>query len=238
MPVPDLLVLAGGFGTRLRSAVAAVPKPLAPVNDRPYLHYLLEHWLEQGVRSLTFLLHHQAGLIESYLESQREAGLLQACEVRTLTEPMPLGTGGAIAHAVQRLRLTGSFLVANADTWLGTGIEQVAATAAPAMAMVRVDSTERYGSVRTQRDKVIEFAEKQHSSGPGWINAGLYHLDAALFRDWQHEPFSLEGELFPSLASAGTLSAVPLQTEFVDIGVPPDYLRFCRWVEAGKAGQP
>jgi len=238
MPPTDLLVLAGGFGTRLRSVVAAVPKPLAPVCDRPYLHYVIDRWREQGIVSFIFLLHHQAELIEDYLQSQQLSGRLGQCQVRTVTEPEPLGTGGAIAHAVRQLRIEGSFLVANADTWLGSGIDQVVAAGAPAMAVVRLDNPERYGRVHWERGKVISFAEKSGGGEPGWINAGLYHLQAAHFQDWDGRPFSAERDLFPALVRAGQLQAVELQTEFIDIGIPADYSRFCRWIEAGKAGRP
>lgn len=230
----ELLVLAGGFGTRLKSIVSEVPKPLAPVGDRPYLHYLIENWVEQGVTNLTFLLHHQTDLIEAFIEQQKIEARLSNWEVRTLTEPRPLGTGGAVAYAVQQRRLRGSFLVTNADTWLGSGIEQVLKTATPAMAIVQVENSERYGSVRIEQDRVVAFQEKQNSSGPGWINAGLYHLHAELLQDWNGLPFSLERELFPKLAATGQLHAVPLETDFIDIGIPQDYFRFCRWVESDK----
>src|ERR1019366_8160908 len=145
----SLLVLAGGFGARLRTAVSGVPKPLAPVVNRPYLHYLRENWVAQGVTSLTFLLHHQADLIEAFLQLRQNTGEQPiTCSVRTLTEPHPLGTGGAIAFAVEQLQLTGSFLATNADTWLGSGIRQATEAGVPAMAVVRVENSERYGSVR------------------------------------------------------------------------------------------
>jgi len=232
----ELLVLAGGFGTRLRSAVSDVPKPLAPIAGRPFLDHLIETWVEQGASKLTFLLHHQAHLIEAFLEPLRTQ--LRTCELRTLTEQQPLGTGGAVAHAVRQFKLTGYFLVVNADTWLGSGLEQVSATAEPALAIVQVDNSERYGSVKMRQDVVVSFEEKQNSSGPGWINAGLYHLHADLFRDWNGQPFSLERELFPKLVGAARLKAVPLKTGFIDIGIPEDYFRFCRWIESGKKGYP
>jgi D-glycero-alpha-D-manno-heptose 1-phosphate guanylyltransferase len=232
----NLVVLAGGFGTRLRSAVPEVPKPLAPVVGRPYLHYLIERWVEQGVTEFTFLLHHQGRSIKAFLESLQNGGRLRGCELRTLTEAQPLGTGGAVAYAVQQLRMKGSFLVANADTWLGSGIEQIVKTPAPAMAIVHVESSERYGNLLVRQNKVVAFEEKQNSFGPGWINAGLYQLHADLFREWNGLPFALERELFPKLASAGQLTAVPLQTDFIDIGIPKDYFRFCRWIESGKVG--
>jgi NDP-sugar pyrophosphorylase family protein len=125
-------------------------------------------------------------------------------------------------------------MVTNADTWLGSGIGQVLNTATPALSVVRAENSERYGSLRIEQDRVVAFREKQQSSGPGWINAGLYHLQPEFFRDWDGMPFSLERGLFPKLAATGQLRAVPLETDFIDIGIPEDYIRFCRWVESDK----
>ena len=234
----NLLVLAGGFGTRLRSVVSDVPKPLAPVMNRPYLDYLIESWMAQGFGRITFLLCHQADRIRFFLQALETEGRLTGCQISTVTEPQPLGTGGAIAHAVRELEMNGPFLVANADTWLGHGIEQVATATTPAIAIVRVANSERYGRVLTEGGKVVSFEEKQAVVGHGWINAGLYHIHADFFSNWDGKPFSLEHELFPKLANSGYLSAVPLQTEFIDIGIPEDYFRFCRWIESGKIGVP
>lgn len=232
----NLLVLAGGFGTRLRPAVSDVPKALAPVAGQPFLQYLIDAWLEQGLTQLTFLLHHQADLIEAFLEQQKATGRLADCEIRISCEPQALGTGGAVAYAVRQLGLTGSFLVTNADTWIGTGIARVSAAAMPAIGIVRVGNSERYGGVKVQQGKIVSFEEKRDSAGPGWINAGLYHLHADLFRSWDGQPFSLERELFPKLVAAGQLHAAPLETEFIDIGIPDDYHRFSRWIDSEKSG--
>jgi NDP-sugar pyrophosphorylase family protein len=206
--------------------------------NRPYLHYLIESWMAQGIDQITFLLHHQADLISAFLQSLHDEGRLKDCRVSVVTEPLPLGTGGAVAYAVRELEMIGPFLVANADTWLGHGIGQIAAERVPAMAIVQVANSERYGRIRTKSGKVVSFEEKQANIGPGWINAGLYHLHASFFAEWNGKPFSLERELFPKLVQRGDLCAVSLQTEFIDIGIPEDYLRFCRWIESGKIGAP
>ena len=234
-----LLVLAGGFGTRLRTAVADVPKPLAPVGGRPFLHYAIENWRRQGVGRLVLLLHHQAGLIAESLAAHPP--LTAGLQIDVAVEPQPLGTGGAIAHAVRRCELAGTFMVANADTWLGSGIDALADAPAPAVGMVRVDRVERYGSLGVEGDRIVAFAEKashgeESRPGSGWINAGLYRFDAGPFGAWDGSPFSLERDLLPTLAARGTLRGVPLDTDFIDIGVPQDYARFCRWMESGKAG--
>ena len=79
MSVNHLLVLAGGFGTRLRSVVSDVPKPLAPVMGQPYLRYMMDNRRAQGITRFTFLLHHQAELMTGFLQT------LQAAQASTVT---------------------------------------------------------------------------------------------------------------------------------------------------------
>jgi NDP-sugar pyrophosphorylase family protein len=161
MSVTPLLVLAGGFGTRLRTTVSDVPKPLAPVNCRPYLGYLVDSWQQQGMDSMIFLLHHQAEMIEDFLRSVWKTGAQNGCRWQTLVEPRPMGTGGAVAYAVRQLAIQGEFLVANADTWLGTGMGEVMRVESPALATVEVENTERYGKVLARGNKIEFFKEKQ-----------------------------------------------------------------------------
>jgi D-glycero-alpha-D-manno-heptose 1-phosphate guanylyltransferase len=229
-----MLILAGGFGTRLKAAVGDVPKALAPIGTVPFLQLQIEHWLAQGLRKFTFLLHHQADQIVDFLQVHK-ANLLNGCEVTWLIEPVPMDTGGAIAHAVKELTLNDDFLMTNADTWLGGGIVEMIQSPAPAMALVNLTDVSRYGQVHFDRDKcVTAFAEKNGQYVVGWINAGLCHLNAELFKSWDGQPFSLERDLFATLVQHRRLTAVPLQTDFIDIGVPADYHRFCRWVATGR----
>lgn len=229
-----LLVLAGGFGTRLKTVISDVPKALAPIGDIPFLQLQLEHWLAQGLREFTFLLHHQADLIIAFLQAHL-AGLLKDCQVDWIIEPVPMDTGGTIAHAVKTLQLKDAFLMTNADTWLGAGIFDLMQSAAPAMAVVNLPDVSRYGQVHFDHaQRVSAFAEKNHQRVAGWINAGLCHLNAELFKNWDGEPFSLERDLFSTLVQNRRLTAVLLQTDFIDIGVPADYYRFCRWVATGR----
>jgi NDP-sugar pyrophosphorylase family protein len=232
-----MLVLAGGFGTRLQSVVAEVPKALAPVGQVPFLYLQIENWIAQGLRSFVFLLYHQADLIISFLEAEKN-GLLTGCQVSWLVEPAPMDTGGAVAYAVQQLHLKGDFLITNADTWIGTGVQEVARSAAPSMAVLSLRDASRYGQVQFSDEFfVTSFSEKNSSQGLGWINAGLCHLNADFFSNWDGRPFSLERISFPALAGRGVLKAVPIQTDFIDIGIPHDYLSFCGWIETGKESE-
>ena len=212
-----------------------VPKALAPVNGVPFLRFQLENWIRQGLTSFVFLLHHEAKVIITFLEKEKQ-GLLANCEVDWIIESSPLGTGGAIANAVSVLNISGSFMVTNADTWLGTGMQALALAGSPAMAVVRVEDARRYGGVQFDDLNIVRrFVEKRALAQPGWINAGLYHLDATLFKDWDAEPFSLETTSLVSWGNQGILKATPIEADFIDIGIPDDYFRFCRWMETQRA---
>jgi D-glycero-alpha-D-manno-heptose 1-phosphate guanylyltransferase len=229
-----LLVLAGGFGTRLKSAVTDVPKAIAPVGNIPFLYIQIEHWISQGINSFVFLLHHQSHLIINFLISEKDK-LLKECQVNWIVESKPMGTGGAVAYAIEQLNISSNFLLTNADTWLGYGIKQVMAAHAPALAVVKVADAWRYGCVELDDNNGVKvFHEKASNNCAGLINAGLCLLHSDLFRGWNQEPFSLEQRLFPFWAKNKMLKAVSLNTDFIDIGIPEDYFRFCRWIESGK----
>lgn len=229
-----LLVLAGGFGSRLKTAISDVPKALAPIGDKPFLQLQIEHWISQGLREFTFLLHHRADQIIAFLESQKDL-LTTDCRIDWVIEPQPLDTGGAVAHAVKTLNIKNSFLLTNGDTWLGGGVREVFQVAPPAMAVVHLDNVGRYGQVQFDKvQHVTSFTEKDAQLTTGWINAGMCHLSAELFKNWDGKSFSLERDLFPNLVQNRLLTVVPLKTHFVDIGIPDDYYRFCRWIVSGK----
>jgi len=223
---PTLLILAGGLGTRLRSVVAEVPKTLAPVAGRPFLFWLLQNLERQGIRKVVLSLHHKADLVQQVV-----AKMPLSMQIRTVVEPTPLGTGGAIAFAVQQKALKNAFWVMNGDTWLGEWVEAIQKVSYPAVGLVEVEDTSRYGLVEWSNQNVYCFSEKKEDVEPGWINAGVYHLHADDFAKWDGRPFSLERKLLPNWVSQGRLNAFPLQTEFIDIGFPEDYRRFCSWME-------
>lgn len=225
-----LFVLAGGYGSRLSKVLKGTAKALAPVGNTPFLKIQLESWIDQGITEFTFLLHHHADQIVSFLESEK-FNILKKCDVICVIENTPMGTGGAISNAIRELRFQGDFLIVNADTWLGCGVLALSDSASPSIAVVQVSDVGRYGQVEfNQSFQVTRFLEKNHASTAGWINAGMSHFDSSLFNKWDGIPFSLERSLLVDLSKDKQLSVVTLQTEFIDIGVPSDYTRFCRWI--------
>jgi len=232
----QMLVLAGGFGTRLQSAVSNVPKALAPVCGKPFLYYQLDQWVKQGVDEFVFLLHFQHEQILNFLNGQAQEVFGKA-HFRSLTESTPLGTGGAVLNALTQLKIHGDFLLTNADTWLGNGVTRFTGVKSPALGVVHVPDAGRYGVVTVNESgHVASFSEKILGSHAGWINAGISMLNQESFQNKHGKSFSLESAIYPNLARSGHLRAVPLSGDFIDIGIPADYQRFCRWMEAQKVG--
>ena len=232
------LVLAGGFGTRLRSLISDVPKPLAPVAGQPFIVHLIDHWVAQGVNDFVFLLHYESGKIESMLDELAYRDEFSGVTFRVVVESTPLGTGGAILNAIDFLGITKGFLVANADTWLGWGVEKLTAMKLSAIAAVKISNRNRYGSLNFEGDKVSAFQEKLDSVDQGYVNSGLYHLLPEVFHGFEvGSSFSLEREVFPGLVRNRKLDVVKLDESFIDIGIPEDYLRYCKWIESGRVDE-
>jgi NDP-sugar pyrophosphorylase family protein len=229
-----IAVLAGGFGTRLRSIVPDLPKPLAPVEGLPFLKYQIDAWESEGASTITFLLHYEADKIEAYLDARKRSNPKCQVNYEVLIEPQPLGTGGAIANAVRYSKyLKNNFYVVNADTWLKGGLTAMTASTAPAIGLVYVGDSRRYGRVSSEGGRVISFLEKDASSMGGWINAGMYHLEPRLFEDWDGAPCSLELDLLPRLIQKQHVCGLELKSEFIDIGIPEDYQKFCTYIARG-----
>jgi D-glycero-alpha-D-manno-heptose 1-phosphate guanylyltransferase len=106
------IILAGGKGMRLRAAVPDLPKPLAPVNGRPFLEHQMSYWASQGVDRFVLSIGYRAEMIIASVGSH-----FGAATVDYAIEERPLGTGGGLLHALPQLKLNEPFLVLNGDTF-------------------------------------------------------------------------------------------------------------------------
>ncbi len=231
---PPVIVLAGGLGTRLRSSVPNLPKVMAPAAGRPFLAWLLDNLAAQGVERCILSLGHGAEAVTEHLARARD--LPPNLAVETVVEREPLGTGGALRHAIDSRGLEGAVLVLNGDTYLPTGISQLRQNFSDTvLGLVEVPDTARYGRVTLDAEgRVVAFEEKGRG-GKGLINAGLLRLDSAELATAPPGAFSLETTILTRLSEARRLIGRKLQTGFIDIGVPEDYKRFCAWAAAGFA---
>jgi NDP-sugar pyrophosphorylase family protein len=222
-----LVVLAGGFGTRLQTILNGLPKPLADINGIPFLQYLLQNWINKGFNDFIFSLHFESNKIIDFLENQKLNHV--NCKFRYVVEPTPMGTGGAISYLLEKVQIENSFFVTNADTWVEDGYSIVNEYDSNVIGLVEVDDVRRYGSVLVDdNDFVIKFLEKQAITSKGFINAGVYKLSKIDFMNWDGNPYSIERDFFRKLVVEKKLKAKKIKTSFIDIGIPEDYFKFCK----------
>jgi NDP-sugar pyrophosphorylase family protein len=215
--LPQVLVLAGGLGTRLRPLTETMPKVLVPVLGRPFVEHVLDDLARQGLKR--FVL--SVGFLGDQVEAWFGDGARLGYDVEYAREETPLGTGGAIRHALPLLGET--FLVVNGDTLLELDVAALLRRhheqrQSVTLAAVWVPDRGRYGALVLAGGRVARFEEKREGAGPGPINGGIYAVDAAALRD-EHlppGPFSFERELLPRLA--GQIVAFETRGYFVDMG--------------------
>jgi len=230
----EAIVLVGGLGTRLRSVVADLPKPLAPVAGRPFLAYLLDQLSLGGLRRVILATGYLADRIEHAIGRSWEG-----MEIVYSHESQPLGTGGAIALAAKQMQGRCVHLI-NGDTFLRYSLValQHAADARDlplSMALAHVADVARYGAVEIADGRVHAFREKG-GHGAGWINAGCYYLtsDALDLLPVDRQSFSFESEVLLPLAPSGQVGVLEETCDFIDIGVPEDYA-LAQTLFAGRA---
>lgn len=222
----EAVILAGGFGTRLRSVVSDVPKPMAPVAGRPFLAYLLDCIERQGYGHVVLATGYMHEKVEGYFGHR-----YRDITIDYARETTPLGTGGAMLNALQHCREE-RVTVLNGDTLFLADHDELCRLADEratrlAVAARRVSDAGRYGSVEVDGDgRITAFREKDPSIGTGLINGGIYRLHRSLFDGWRcGQTFSFERELMQSRYREEAFYALAAEAYFIDIGIPDDYAR-------------
>jgi D-glycero-alpha-D-manno-heptose 1-phosphate guanylyltransferase len=215
------VVLAGGFGTRIRHLLGTLPKPLAPVCGEPFLHWVLANLRNQGANRVLLLAHYESAQVVEFARRESDA----SCRIDCLVEDSPLGTGGAILSAIKEVDLPEIFLLVNGDSLVITDItpamSYVEGGAVGAIIGVQVDDGARYGTLEFAEDgRLCRFKEKREGVG-GMVNSGMYVMRKSVIvrYDTGRRPLSIETEVFSSMLVAGEdIRVVPTTAAFIDIG--------------------
>lgn len=227
----DAVILAGGLGTRLRQAVPDVPKPMAPVAGRPFLAWLAEHWIAQGVRRLILSVGYRHEVVRNYF-----GDVWGGCPVHYAVEAQPLGTGGGLLLALAAASPQATALVLNGDTFFDVPLAALRSAHAQHRAAVTLALTEnrirgRFSGVKLDPGgRVLGLAARSGGAAP-LVNGGVYLLEPdALRGEPAGVPLSLEDEVLPRLIASGVrVQGVVDPGRFIDMGVPEDYRRSQDW---------
>lgn len=206
------IILAGGRGTRLPESAKDIPKALVEVNSKSVIDHQLELLERHGVKEVIFALGFRNEQLISHIKGR--------CEY--VVESVPLGTGGAIKFASQKLNEP--FLALNGDILSDINFSDFISRfkqkkdVVGSMALVWMENAKDYGLVLHNDNKIHTFTEKPEEPTAGHINAGCYILTPEIFKDINQESFSIEKEIFPKLASQKSLSAYIHNGKWIDMG--------------------
>lgn len=223
--IKECIILAGGLGTRLRSAVPDLPKCMAPVAGRPFLFYVINYLRSQGIEKFIFSLGYKHEIIEEYLKDQFST-LQYECSI----EEEPLGTGGAIQLAC-KLATEKNVIVANGDTLFKINGKELfyfhsEHKADCTLALKPMQQFDRYGVVELNENAAVKnFKEKQFYE-TGLINGGVYVLNVENFLAKKFPAkFSFEKDFLEQYYQQGKIAGIIQDNYFIDIGIPEDYER-------------
>ncbi|GAB3415945.1 HAD-IIIA family hydrolase [Niabella aquatica] len=221
----EAIILAGGLGTRLRSAVPDLPKCMAPVAGRPFLYYVINYLRMQGIDKIVFSLGYMHDVILQWLQQE-----FSSLDYDYVIEDEPLGTGGAIRFALQKTTAENVF-IANGDTLFHFDaqsmlVQHLQHNATCTLALKPMYNFDRYGVVTLSKNNTVSsFKEKQYYES-GLINAGLYLIHKkAFFSKSFTTKFSFEKDYLQQFVGEAHFSGIAWDTYFIDIGIPEDYNR-------------
>lgn len=221
------LILAGGRGTRLSRILHGTPKPLAIVNSRPFIEWIIRYLRKQKILEIVL----SAGYLSEQIVDYSKNFSLDNVSISHLVEDEPLGTGGAIRNAILHLECKyDTVIVTNGDSLalidLNNFLEQFESDACEVgIVATKVDDASRFGSLIIGVDgELLSFQEKYSSSGI--INAGIYFIKPSAIKYFPNSiPLSLETDVFPALLSMGLkIKVYQSYTDFIDIGTESSFM--------------
>jgi D-glycero-alpha-D-manno-heptose 1-phosphate guanylyltransferase len=220
--ITEAAILVGGLGTRLKSVVSDLPKPMADVAGRPFLAYVLDYCKHQNIRRVVLCAGYKHEIIMDYFGHS-----YNGLELLYSIEDEPLGTGGAL---LKGLSLLNSPVVAflNGDSICKVNIPEMANFynknhADMVLAVKKMHRFDRYGTVGLDQNRITKFEEKKPLD-EGFINVGVMLINSEIVKKLAPtQKFSFEKDILEKHTNSLNLYAFESQDYFIDIGIPEDY---------------
>lgn len=215
--LPPLYILSGGLGTRLKTVLEGIPKPMAEISGKPFLELLISYYQNMGVSEFILCNGYLSDVIEDYFQGKSNISIV--------TEKKPLGTAGAIFNAWQS-RKDPEFIVCNGDSFCDVNLNDFIYFVKKndiefAVVVSQIEDASDYGTVLLDESfKITSFLEKdKNNTNRALINAGIYYMTSKNM-PYLENKFSIEKEVFPLVAKENLLYAYQVSSDIIDIGTP------------------
>lgn len=218
----EAIILAGGFGTRLQSRVQNIPKPMAPINNRPFLDYLLDYLIKNKVKQVIFSIYYKFDLIKNYYRSS-----YKGINISYSIDTEALGTGGAIKAALSRSKNDNVFII-NGDTYFNVNLSHLFNNHVDnkndiTLSLKPMENFERYGFVETDSNGQVHSLKEKKYRDYGEIDGGIYLINRSIFNSFEsRKKFSFNDFIMNNLNNL-KVGSILFDELFIDIGIPEDY---------------
>ena len=226
--INEAIILAGGLGTRLKSELGDLPKPMAPVHNQPFLAFLLDYLKKQNIERVILSVGYAWKKIEDYFGSN-----YRGIELVYIVEETPLGTGGGIRLALQAAKSDQLFIL-NGDSYFEISLIDLekfhqSKNAECTLALRELENVDRFGMVEMDgQSKISAFIEKQFRAQTV-INGGIYCVNKNFLDGFEpHTKFSFEQDYLEKETASKNLYGKIFNSYFIDIGIPEDYKQFIK----------
>jgi D-glycero-alpha-D-manno-heptose 1-phosphate guanylyltransferase len=222
--VKEAIILAGGLGTRLKSVVKDIPKPMANINGKPFLEYIFLYLKNFDIKRVILSVGYKADFIKSYFGDEFDGILIDYSEEKGEL----LGTGGAIKKSL-KLASSNDVFILNGDTFFDVDLNKLYSfhkqmNSKLTISLKLMENFDRYGVIELgSKGKIQAFLEKKFYKN-GLINGGVYILNKDFFLSLDlPDKFSFEGDFLEKEYKNYNFYGIKFDTYFIDIGVPEDY---------------
>ncbi len=236
LSVKEAIILAGGLGTRLQYVLNNLPKPMADVNGRPFLAYLLDYLASQNISRVILSVGYRNEVISDYFKNE-----YKGIRIEYAVESEPLGTGGAILNALQLVTADDVFVL-NGDTYFPIPLDDMmqfhqSRKGMLSIALKNVNDVSRYGSIYHDAKGCVTGIAEKGRAGAGTINAGIYLINVSEIKRLEiPEKFSLEKDVMERMYRENRFFGKSYDAYFIDIGIPRDYYRLISYFVNGAIG--
>lgn len=225
--ITTAIILAGGFGTRLQSVISDLPKPLAPINNQPFLNFQLNYLKYYGIKNVVLSVGYLSQKIKNYYGSE-----YNGIKITYAEELVTLGTGGGIRLAMMASNTDLAFVL-NGDSFFDIDLNlfykrHLESQSQLSLALRKVSNAARYGTIeKNEFNRILSFTEKTEVAKDGIINGGVYILSKSTYLPITPSEinFSIEKDFFEKQLSNLKINGFEFDNYFIDIGIPEDYLK-------------
>ena len=195
-------ILAGGYGKRLKKVVPNLPKPMALIEKKPFLEYLLDYWIDQGISKFIISVGYLKNIIIKHFGNK-----YKDIPVEYFVEKSPLGTGGGLIEISNQL--SEPFIVLNGDTFFEVSLKKMILFKQKnkinfVMNLFESRKGDRYGIVGIKKKIWVKSISESQKNKKGWANGGVYLVNPAVLRKINFKnglAYSLEDDIIPKLIS-------------------------------------